>query len=510
MRIKAYIIYIYLFEVFILLILNPSYSNESNYLQSVYIKLQQALAEYKLAVTSNPSNKILISEKLAKYNKLKEEYESLKNKISLGKNLDLSNIKSTYKPFSTQAFVNETIDMLYYNKSLSEKELDIIFPETFNNRLEIQTGEEFWQSLYKDITNAKKSITINMFGIEGDELGWDFAKLLAKKAKEGVEIIIVADRVGARMSKPKMLISETEEEKLFKFCENNGIKVVFYDRITMGTNLKTKLDFYHFDHRKMFVIDGKIGYIGGYTLQKSSRERKHDLMVRCEGDVVNQMQVGILRSFLYNRGKLSKRYTKEEIYDRFFATSQNNGSVNAKIAFNIPRGNHEVHDTYIKAIDSAKNYLFIINPYINNKDLVFRICNAAKRGVDVRLVLPSSPENPLNDANMRFYFDEFIKAGVKIYLYKGEKGLGKVHAKGLITDDNFASIGSCNMDTMALRHNYEANILSKDPNFVKQIRQKIFEQDFKVSEIYEYPTSFYERMKIKVRGFFAKLIERIN
>lgn len=410
---------------------------------------------------------------------------------------------------NTRVGIDETLKMVTTRQKIGEQDLDVVFESTTNNRLELQSGEAFWQSVTRDLQNASSSIHIQMFGMEADKTGWEFARLLAAKAKSGVKVRLVADRTGARMMGPKNLFKNTEEEKLFKFYKESGVEVVFYDRLTKGTSLKNKLDFYHYDHRKMFLIDGKTAYTGGYTLQASSRETKHDMMVKAEGTVVNQMQASFLRTFLYNKGAVETG-TTEELRDRYFPPPTVVDGGDAKLELNVPRYRHTLTDSYMREIDAAKKYLYIINPYITNDEIVKKICAAAKRGVDVRIVHPGTAENPLNDINTRYHFEEMLKAGVKVYLYKGEKGLGKLHGKGLIRDDCFASIGSCNMDTMALRGNYEQNITSRNPTFVAGVRQDLFEKDFAVSTLYVPPASWWERFKIKAKGKATQILDRVD
>lgn len=410
---------------------------------------------------------------------------------------------------NTRIGIDETLKMMTTKQKIGEKDLDVVYEPTTNNKLELQVGETFWQSVTRDLQNASSSIHIQMFGMEADKTGWEFAKLLAAKAKAGVKVRIVADRSGARMMGPKNVLKTTEEEKLFKFYKDNGVEVVFYDRVTKGTDLKSKLDLFHFDHRKMFLIDGKTAYTGGYTLQTASRETKHDMMVRAEGSVVNQMQSSFMRTYMYNKGTLESGST-EELRARYFPPPTSTGGANAKLEMNIPRAGHTLTDSFMREIDAAKNYLYIISPYITNDDVVKKICAAAKRGVRVEIVVPGSAENPLNDVNMRYHFEEMRAAGVKINMYEGEKGLGKLHAKGLIRDDCFASIGSCNMDTMSLRGNYEQNIVSTDPAFVAKVRQDLFEKDFTVSKPYEPPKTWWGRFMIKAKGRATQLLDRFD
>ncbi len=506
---------------FVFLSLSSAPGMSADNLQAAYQNMQQALSGYRDAVM-NQADQTVVAARRDAYSAAKSAYDKLKNTAGDAADKARSAIStSSTAPISVTAGerekaaselttaqgVERALKKAATGEKVTETDLDISFKETNDNSLELQTGETFWQSVTRDLQSAKKSITIQMFGMEADKTGWEFARLLAEKAKQGVEVVLVADRSGARMAGAKNLVSTTEEEKLFEFYRQNGVKVVFYDRVSKASSVGKKLDFFHFDHRKKFIIDGEIGYVGGYTLQQESREKKHDMMVRCQGSVVNQMQTGLLLSYLYNGGKLAAKDTAS-LRDRFFASPAAKGSSNARITYNIPRGVHDVHDDYKQQIDAAKKYLYVINPYITNNDLIDRLAAAARRGVDVRIVHPASAENPLNDANTRFHFEKLQKAGVKIYMYEGEKGLGKLHAKGLIADDSFATIGSCNMDTMALRHNYESNIASKDPEFVKKVKSDLFEKDFKVSKLYEPPKSLWQRIKLKVRGGAAELLDR--
>lgn len=504
---------------FMLLLSQPLPGRAESNMQSAYQKMQETLTEYKDAVCKQSAGNLVTAKRDAYY-AAKQAYEKLKGTaarvpevINVKKPTGGSS-KAVTQPrekaaavLTTAGGIERTLNKIASGEKVVEKDLDISFKETDDNSLQLQTGETFWQSVTRDIKSAKKSITIQMFGMEADKTGWEFANMLAAKAKEGVEVILVADKSGARMGSTKTMFKNSEEEKLFEFYKKNGVKVVFYDRVSQASSFGQKLDFFHFDHRKKFIIDGQIGYVGGYTLQQESREKKHDMMVRCQGSVVNQMQTGLLLSYLYNGGKMASN-DAAAVRARFFPKPANTGTSNARMTYNIPRGVHDVHADYQQQIDSAKDYLYVINPYITNNDLIDRLAAAAKRGVDVRIVHPGSAENPLNDANTRFHFEKLQKAGVKIYLYEGEAGLGKVHAKGLIADDNFATIGSCNMDTMALRHNYESNVASRDPGFVRQVKKDLFEKDFSVSKLYTPPKSLWERIKLKVKGGASELLDR--
>jgi len=510
-----------LLVVFSLLAAFPLYAAAD--LQTACSNMQKALDAYQAAVLQPSPDFRLVSVKRDEYLAAKQVYETLKKIPQIqNETKTRTQIQTLYsvqkkskedpehpRPITASQAVARVLEKITSGARVTEQDMNNSFEETNDNTLELQPDETFWHSVTKDIQGAKKSIHIQMFGMEADNTGWEFARMLAEKAKQGVDVVIVADRSGARMMGPKNVYSTTEEEKLFKFYKDNGVKVVFYARATKATTLGQKLDFFHFDHRKKFVIDGEIGYVGGYTLQQTSRETKHDMMVRCQGSVVQQMHAELMLSYLYSGGKIPPA-DAAKISARDFSPPQNRGTMNGRMTYNIPRGVHDVQADYLREIDSAKKYLYIINPYITNDEMIDHIAAAAKRGVDVRMVHPGSAENSLNDTGTRFHFEKLQKAGVKIYLYQGERGLGKLHAKGMIRDDSFASIGSTNMDTMSLRGNYESNVASKDAGFVKSVRENLFEKDFTVSTLYQPPKSLWERMKIKVKGGIAELVDRFD
>ncbi len=515
---------------FSFIVVSPGSSLED--IQAAYRVMQDNLNKYTTAVMKKEYDPNEIVKLRTTYLESKARYETLRfGKASPAPDLPQNPTGTTPTPdtasdsapeatpvpatlpttegVSTSQAVRRAIRAISSGSKVTEKDLALKFQPTRDNHLEIKTGEDFWTSVIDDIKAASSSIHIQMFGMEADKTGWEFARMLADKVKQGVEVVIVADRSGARMMGLKNLFKTTEEEKLFNFYKASGVKVVFYDRVSRGTSILEKADFYHFDHRKGFIIDGKVGYVGGYTLQTPSREMKHDMMVRIHGSVVHQLQSSFLLNYLYNGGTIAET-DQARLEEKYFPPPPVTGTMDGCLQFNIPRANHDVTQTYLDQIDAAKKYLYIINPYIPNDDMIKHIAAAGKRGVDVRLIHPGSAENPLNDLNTRGHFAKLLKAGVKIYLYKGERGLGKLHAKGMIRDDEFASIGSCNMDTMALRHNYEQNVVSTDRGFVISVRKNIFEKDFKVSELYKTPASLWERLKIKAGWAATGPLDRVD
>jgi phosphatidylserine/phosphatidylglycerophosphate/cardiolipin synthase-like enzyme len=112
--------------------------------------------------------------------------------------------------------------------------------------------------------------------------------------------------------------------------------------------------------------------------------------------------------------------------------------------------------------------------------------------------------------NVDYHVQELLKAGVKVYKYWGEEKLGRLHAKGMIRDDEFVSVGSCNMDKMALRHNFEQNVVSRDPDFVRYVRKKLYEHDFKYSTLAKPIKNFKEKVINKIKGWITEPLDQFD
>lgn len=384
---------------------------------------------------------------------------------------------------------------------LRPSDLALNFAETDENNLTPLAGRKsFWSALVKDIENAISSINIHIFGMEADDWGWEFARLLARKRAEGVEVKIVADKGGARMTWHNSYSSEP----LFEFYRQSGVDFVFYEASFNPFNSEK---FLHFDHRKYFIIDGKISYNTGYTLEQHMKKEMFDTAIRAEGPIVNQMQFSFFMNYFANGGK-AKEKTFEEFLEKYFPPPAL-GSMNARLAINVPENQHRVTENYYKKITNAREKVYVVNPYFTDNRIVSSLVRAAENGADVKVVLPLNPENPFNSKNSMYHAWQLHKNGVKVYLYEGPEKYGRLHAKGVYAD-GFVSMGSCNMDKMALYQNYEQNIESDDAAFAEMAEREVFEYAVKMSRPYEPPEGFFAKLKMLLGGFFTGLFDFIT
>lgn len=352
------------------------------------------------------------------------------------------------------------------------------FVETGSNRLTAMAGrEEFWPALMADIRAAESSVSVHIFGFQADEWGWEFAMLLGHKARQGVKVHVLADRGGARMT----ALHKHASAEMFKYFDQVGVKYAFYDA---SLNPFSGDKFLHFDHRKYFIIDGKTSYTTGYTLEKHMRLEMFDLAVRAEGPVVGQMQASFFMNYFANGGS-AEDGDFSGFSRRYFPEQRAAGRMKAVVAQNIPWRQHRVTESYLSRISGARRSVHLINPYFTDDNIVKALMTAAANGAEVKVILPLKPENGLNSRNSMYHAWQLKKKGVKVYLYEGPEKFGRLHGKGILVDDNFVSIGSCNMDAMALYHNFEQNIESEDAAFAAQAKADVFERAVSESVPYE-------------------------
>lgn len=384
-------------------------------------------------------------------------------------------------------------NMLEGKTRIGSKDADLSFTATYDNKLApLRDREEFWGSLVWDIKNARKSINIHIFGMQADAWGWEFAKILAQKAKEGVKIRILADKGGARMT----FLSRYASRELFNFYRENGIDVAFFT----AKNLYD--EWYHFDHRKYFIIDGETGYTTGYTIEQHMRREMFDIGVKAEGSVVKQMQASFFLNFAANGGKPGYE-DFETFFEEYFPRSAKGGAQMASLAMNIPGQRHAITKSYHTRISNARKSVFVVNPYFTSKKIVRSLLKAAANGAEVKVILPLNPENSFYAPITMRHADKLVKRGVQVFLYEGPEKFGKLHAKGILVDDSFVSIGSCNMDKWALYHNFEQNIESEDPVFAAQARERIFNYALAYSRLYVPPAE-----ETGLRGFSNEAVSR--
>ena len=306
------------------------------------------------------------------------------------------------------------------------------------------TGESYFESLLVDLSAAKKYIFLEYFIIEPGEL-WDSVhELLREKAAAGVDVRLLYDDIGCMKTLPAHYELGLRLE---------GIKAYRFARVSPRVSAVHN----NRDHRKICVIDGKIGYTGGVNIADEYVNRKlrfghwKDGGIRLEGDAVR----GLTKLFLS-----SWDFTTRTVSDYEDILSCSESAVQPDGGYYIPFGSGPApiykrpvgKSTFMNLINQAEKYLYITTPYlIVDYDLTEALCNAALRGVDVRIVTPGTADKKIVKIMTKSSYPHLMDSGVKIYEYTP----GFIHEKTLVSDDVYAVVGTINLDYRSLVHHFE-------------------------------------------------------
>lgn len=324
------------------------------------------------------------------------------------------------------------------------------------------TGEEYFENLIEDLEKAEKFIFMEFFIIEEGYM-WDtILEILKRKAEEGVDVRLIYDDFGCLTKLPR-----NYEHKL----ESYGLKVHVFNPILLFVMPKHN----NRDHRKIVVIDGYIGYTGGINLADEYINKVNrfgnwkDSGVRILGEAVYSLTTMFL--------SLWSHYEDDsEPFESFLpeATSVPVLPQGFVQPFNdSPLDTEAVSETvYLNAINAAKKYVYITTPYlILSRELENALCNASKAGIDVRIITPHIPDKKIVFMVTRSYYKKLILSGVRIFEYEP----GFIHAKNLVADDNFAVVGTINMDFRSMYLHFECGVCMYDSPAVKDIHKDFME-----------------------------------
>lgn len=306
-------------------------------------------------------------------------------------------------------------------------------------------GEQLFAAMAEDLKNAEKFIFMEYFIIE-DGLFWDtILQILKEKAASGVEVRVVYDDIGCMMTLPG---------NYYKQLKKYGIQAVPFAKLRGQANN----EFNNRSHRKITVIDGKVGFTGGVNIADEYINRVvkfghwKDVGLRLQGEAVNELTRLFLIDYGLNDQKakdtFSEYYSFEQIAQEGYCIPFGDGP---KPIF----GRQVAKTAILNMLNQAKRYVYITTPYlIIDSELVQALENAAMRGIDVRIVTPHVPDKKLVFAMTRSHYGRLLKAGVKIYEYES----GFVHAKTYLSDDETAIVGTINMDYRSLVHHFENGV----------------------------------------------------
>lgn len=369
---------------------------------------------------------------------------------------------------------------------------------TETNQIKLLTnGTEKFKELFDAIRSARHSVHLEYFNFRNDSIGNALFELLAEKAAQGVEVRALYDGFG-NISNNRPL-----RGKKIRAIRKRGVELYEFDplRFPWLNHIFSR------DHRKIVVIDGKIGFTGGmnvadyYINGKAKIGSWHDMHLVIEGPAVELLQSIFLR--IWNR------QTGQSVGgSQYFPTPDHQWLGKREPFSKVMVVNREpdrtpaaIRDTYIAAINAARDSIRLINPYFVPTKGVFRALERAlKRHVDVEIMISEKCDVPFTPDAARYKLHQLMRKGAKIYYYKG----GFHHTKIIMVDGKLCTVGSANLNSRSLRFDYEENLFILDKRIARELNG-IFEED--KTDSYLLTPERWKKISPfkKVVGWFANL-----
>ena len=311
------------------------------------------------------------------------------------------------------------------------------------------------------IRGAEASIELEQFILGSDEIGLRFIDALKEGASRGVAVRILCDEVGSFSLAHSAVLPSLVE---------SGAQIKFFNSIVPWSP-NSEAFWYFRDHRKLLIIDERMGFAGGVCIRGDMRDWREST-VSIEGAVVSDMR----GSF---EAMWSKSYHKLKYYfGRRSRSGKKERGDDFQYLSNSPLpGKRYIYKELVRAISEAKHYIYLTTPYFLPDSRILRnLKEAAERGVEVRLLVPQATNHKVLDIGMGSFFRDLLEHSIKVFLYNA----GMIHSKTAVIDGRWSTIGSMNLDNLSLRYNFEANIVATDKRFAFELERQFLE-DLKLS-----------------------------
>ncbi|MRS23108.1 cardiolipin synthase [Bacillus sp. RIT694] len=371
-----------------------------------------------------------------------------------------------------------TIDLLYGRILHLKRVRSRTFPLRQSNFHLYTYGQDLYDALFTDIQQARHHVHVLFFIVKNDKISREFLKLLIDKAQEGIEVRLLLDRLGSHYLSNEAIRSLQKHGVSFSFCHKVKFPFPFF-----SANQR--------NHRKITVIDGKIGYIGGFNIGEEylGHNQKlglwRDYHLRLTGEGIQDLQKQFLHDWLED--------TNQNLLDSpLYFPKQQPGIILHRF---IPTDGAYLQHTFLHLIESAEKELFIGTPYfIPGKKIMHALLKARKRGVQITVLVPEKADHTLVREAKFPYCRKLIQAGCNIYAFQR----GFFHAKVIIADDYICDIGTANFDMRSLYINHEINCLLYDKHFIQTVKNR-FHKDLENASLLSFkdvsPLSLIDRGK---------------
>lgn len=348
-------------------------------------------------------------------------------------------------------------------------------PLTKGNKVTLLVdGQATYAAMFEAMQQARDHVNLESFIIEDDETGRRFSELLLRKRAEGVQVNLIYDSLG----------SSSTSAPFFERLRSAGVQVVEFNGIN-PLKAHGKWGVIERDHRKILIVDGRIAFAGGVNISQAYSSRRsgsgtvgkgsaplRDTDVRVEGPAVAELQKLFLETWQAQKGPaLPPR--------AYFPDLKEEGKDLVQVLGSTPgQTNRLTFVMYVAAITFAQHSIHLTTAYFIPDDQILKaFTDAARRGVDVKLILPSTTDSQLALNAQRFNYSDLLKAGVKVYEFRA----AMLHAKTAVIDDVWSTVGSSNMDYLSFLSNDEVNVVIVNREFAAQV-ETMFARDLMASD----------------------------
>ena len=353
-----------------------------------------------------------------------------------------------------------------------------------DSRVHVLTnGKEKFPVLIRELKKAQEFIVMQYYILRTDKIGKEVLNILKEKAEEGLDVYLMYDAFGGVFL----------NRKLMKSLKKSGVKIVINDPVHFGL-FNTRINFRN--HRKVIVIDSRVGFIGGLNLGDEYLSTKHkktgfwrDTHLMIEGKAVNSLTQLFFRDWYYNTDKFISD-------DKYYKAKKFNDVGITQIIPSGPDFKHPpIRNVYVKMINNAKKSIKIMTPYIAlDQELLTSLVIAAKSGVKVDIIIPGKPDKKSIYTVTKSFIEDLLEEDINVYTYTK----GFTHAKVFIIDDFLASCGTFNLDNRSAKINFEVTALIYNEAVEKLVYD--FDEDLKECKK-------IELKKWRKRGIITRIYE---
>ena len=347
------------------------------------------------------------------------------------------------------------------------------YPLLGGNAIEpLVDGDAAYPRMLDAIRHARHHVHLQTFIVWNDAIGREFLDLLAEKARQGVTVRFMFDSFGS--------MGAVLSPLFLRYRHVPNMQIVGWTQTNL---LKRLVQFNLRNHRKIMVVDGERAFMGGINLRQENLSRPgapaiRDYHVAVRGPIVQELQYSFLRDWYFMTDDDPEVLLQQAHFPHLPAV----GPAMIRVANSgpTPDGMEVIARVFFECLVAARRQLFMVTPYfVPPRDILQALCSAARRGVDVRLIIPHTNNHLYAGLAGQSLYEDVMEAGVRIYQRRDPF----MHAKALIVDDTLAMVGSANLDVRSLRLNYESNLIVYDPGYINALKQIVLNEQAHSDEL---------------------------